>query len=150
MDQVKAGSQIAFSGPEGLTVVFDSVVYRLEAIKKASYKFGDRFHIVIQTKDSGRVEVVLKAKSAVEDAERLAGEFCNEVLDQELREVVAGETEGLRNLLLAHAFSRTSLVGVEFDTADYHTDPHHILEDARRIKGQPVTPTPAGIPQSPH
>jgi hypothetical protein len=49
----------------------------------------------------------------------MAGEFCNEVLDQELRETIAEETAGIRNLLLAQAFSKTSLIDPELETADY-------------------------------
>jgi len=36
-------------------------------------------------------------------------DFCNEVLDQELRERVVREMTGIRNLLLAQAFSKTAL-----------------------------------------
>jgi len=36
--------------------------------------------------------------------------FRKEVLDQDLRGSIKAETESVRNLILAHAFSRTSLV----------------------------------------
>jgi hypothetical protein len=49
----------------------------------------------------------------------MAGEFCNEVLDQELREIIAEETVGIRDLLLAQAFSKTSLIDPELETCDY-------------------------------
>ncbi len=71
------------------TVELDPSVYRLEAIKKAAYKFGDRCFVQIDTDANGRVAVTLKAKRVLmDDVEQLAGEFRNEVLDQELREVV--------------------------------------------------------------
>jgi His-Xaa-Ser system protein HxsD len=115
---------------EGLLVAFDTSVYRLTAIKKAAHKFGDRFHILIRPATNGRVEAVLKAKTALADPKRLAGEFCNEVLDQELRELVAQETQAVRDLILAHAFSKTSLLSTESEEADYHTDPLGILNCA--------------------
>ena len=41
----------------------------------------------------------------------LQREFRNEVLDQDLREVIGAETAGVRNAVLAYAFSRTGLQG---------------------------------------
>src|SRR5271157_2664071 len=111
------------SNPDGVVAAFDSTVYRLSAIKKAAYKFQKHFHSVITTQDNGSIEVVLKTKTPISNLEKLVGEFCNEVLDQDLRELVAEQTEGVRNLLLAHAFSQTSLVGTELESADYHQDP---------------------------
>ena len=114
------------SHPEGAVVVLDANVYRLSAVKKAAYKFGNKFHCLITTSDDGSIAVVLKPKSQVDNLEHAAGEFCNEVLDQDLREVIAEQTDAVRNLLLAHAFSRTSLVNAELDTVDYHADPLRI------------------------
>ena len=65
---------------------------------------------------------LLKPKMASDTIELLTGEFCNEVLDQELREAVAQETEAVRNLLLAQAFSATSLLDEMGDTGDYRAD----------------------------
>jgi His-Xaa-Ser system protein HxsD len=104
-------------------MAFDTAVYRLNAIKKAAYKFGDRFHIQIATAGEGRVAVTFAAKTPEENLQFWAGEFCNEVLDQELREVVAQETEAVGRVLLAQAFSATSLVDPAGDDGDYKTDP---------------------------
>src|SRR6476620_2378014 len=90
-------------------IELDPQVYRLAAVKKAAYTFGDRCHIQIQVGDGGKIIVALKPKKLLDNLQHLAGEFENAVLDQELREVVARETEGVRNLLLAQAFARTSL-----------------------------------------
>lgn len=134
MDNGCRGSDIVACDGEGLLVAFDTSVYRLTAIKKAAHKFGDRFHILIRPAREGRVEAVLKAKTALADPERVAGEFCNEVLDQELRELIAQETQAVRDLILAHAFSKTSLLSTESEQADYHTDPLRILDSADRQK----------------
>jgi len=134
MDNSWRGSDIIACRVEGLVVAFDTSVYRLVAIKKAAHKFGDRFHILIRPTSDGQVEVVLNAKAAIADPNRLVGEFCNEVLDQELRELIAQETQAVRNLILAHAFSRTSLLSTESEEADYHTDPLGILKCAERQK----------------
>jgi His-Xaa-Ser system protein HxsD len=105
--------------PDGSLVVrFDQAVYRLSAVKKAAYKYGGLFHILIE--DNGKYsEVLLNPKAECATPEASAGEFCNEVLDQELREQIAAETGGIRDLLLAHSFSKTSLIDLELETADY-------------------------------
>src|SRR6266568_952176 len=83
-------------------LTFDPTAYRLNAIKKAAYKFGGHFHFLIDQHES-LINVQLKPKESCDSPETLAGEFCNEVLDQELRETIAEETAGIRNLLLAQA-----------------------------------------------
>jgi His-Xaa-Ser system protein HxsD len=108
--------------PDGTQVLtFDSAVYRLSAIKKAAYKFGGLFHILIEQHDPV-TEVRMKSKESSAPIDKLVGEFCNEVLDQDLREAVAEETAGIRNLLLAQAFSKTSLIDSAMETAEYDTE----------------------------
>jgi His-Xaa-Ser system protein HxsD len=106
-----------------LLAEFDAAVYRLTAIKKAAYRFGDRCHVEIETAPGGRIRVTLRAKQSPDDPQCLLGEFRNEVLDQDLREIVAEETEAVRNLLLAQAFSPTSLLDPQGETGDYNEDP---------------------------
>jgi hypothetical protein len=43
-------------------------------------------------------------------------------LDQSLREIVARESEPVRNLILAHALSRTPFVDPELETVDPFAD----------------------------
>ncbi len=105
--------------PDGSFVArFDSNVYRLSAVKKAAYKYGGMFQVLIEETD-GVVLASLRPASCNTDPEEAAGMFCNEVLDQELREEIAAETNGIRDLLLAHAFSKTSLIDSELETSDY-------------------------------
>ena len=117
--------------PDGTQLMtFDSTVYRLSAIKKAAYKFGGLFHILIEQHDQV-TDVRMKPKESNAPIDTLVGDFCNEVLDQDLRETVAEETVGVRNLLLAQAFSKTSLIDSEMETAEYDTE-HR--EDTTRNK----------------
>ena len=109
-----------------LTLEFDADVYRLTAVKKAAYKFGDRCHIQIEKVDERQTRITLRAKRETEELVFLAGEFQNEVLDQELREIIGKETEGIRNLLLAQAFSETSLLDPHGENADEKADPINI------------------------
>ena len=104
-------------------VSLDTRVYRLEAIKRAGYKFADRFHVLISPEDNEKVVVYFRPKRGTEVPEQIVGEFTNEVLDQDLRLAVSAETEALRNLIVAQAFSNTSLLDPEAETSDYHADP---------------------------
>ncbi len=72
------------------------------------------------------------------DLEFLAGEFRNEVLEQELREVVAEETRPVRDMLMAQAFSAFSLLDQEGDEGDYRKDPKGIRRDGDITAGDAV------------
>lgn len=105
-------------------VELDASVYRPTAIKKAAYRFGDRAFVTLAQTSPSTVAVTLALKPTCQaQAAELEGDFRNEVLDQELREVVATETEGIRRLILAQAFSKTSLLEREAETADFRADP---------------------------
>ena len=103
-----------------LVVRFDHTIYRLIAVKKAAYKYGGFFSILIEESEHSTV-VSLKPSVTCQNPGEAAGQFCNEVLDQELREEIAAETRGVRDLLLAHAFSKTSLIESEMETAEYNS-----------------------------
>jgi His-Xaa-Ser system protein HxsD len=116
------GSRIDASAKE-IAIELDSTIYRLSAVKKAAYKFGNHFHVKLLPTTGQWVRVVLTPKAPTDTLDHWAGEFCNEVLDQELREVVAQETEPVKNLLLAQAFSATSLLDPAGEEGDYRLDP---------------------------
>ncbi len=85
---------------DGTQVInFNAAVYGPVAIKKAAHKFDDDFYVLIE--QNGRTtEVRLIPKECDRTPGACAGEFCNEVLNQELRERVAAELAGIRSLLL--------------------------------------------------
>jgi His-Xaa-Ser system protein HxsD len=60
--------------------------------------------------------VRFRGKGIGSPLDQIAGEFCNELLDQTLREIVARESEPVRNLVLAHALSRTPFADTESET----------------------------------
>lgn len=106
-----------------VTLIVDPCVYRLSAVKKAVYRFGDRCFVKIETLPDGGIQVRLTPKSDNVEVNGLEGDFLNEVLDQDLREQIAEETERVRNLLLAQAFSGLSLSDETAESADYRQDP---------------------------
>jgi His-Xaa-Ser system protein HxsD len=90
----------------------DTRVYSLEAVKKTAYKFAAVTSVILQPKTDNIVSVLFNFAEAhgKNDPERVISDFCNELLDQDLREIIKRETTPVRNLILAHAFSRSSLV----------------------------------------
>ncbi len=87
-------------------------VYSLDTIKKAAYKFTDKVSFDFRVND-GFVEVSLVSndnKLSSDEVGRISQELSNEILDQDLRKRIAEETEDLRNLILAQAFSKTDLL----------------------------------------
>jgi His-Xaa-Ser system protein HxsD len=92
-----------------------TAIYGLDAIKKTAYRFADKTSVIIQPGDGSTVSVVFNfvGKHAAHDPEKIIADFCNELLDQDLREIIKAETMPVRNLILAHAFSRTTLVEQE-------------------------------------
>lgn len=106
-----------------ITIAVDPRVFRLSAVKKAAYRFGDRCFVRLEIGAEGAIEVRLTARSEHLPLPALEGEFRNELIDQELREAIAEETERVRNLILAQAFSGVSLTDTVGETADYRADP---------------------------
>lgn len=105
------------------TLSFDTAIYRLTAIKKAAYRFSDRATFAIEPGPGNTVTVRLSAMDRLTNLDRLEADFTTEVLDQDLREIVAAETETVRNLILAQAFSQTSLLDPVGEQANYLADP---------------------------
>ncbi len=99
---------------KAISVNFDSQVFSLMAIKKAAYKYIDAFAADI-TIENHEIRCVLSLTSprTEESSARLVDDFKKEVLDQDLREKLKDETEAVRNLVLAHAFSKTGIVNNE-------------------------------------
>jgi His-Xaa-Ser system protein HxsD len=93
------------------TVTFDANVFPLETVKKAAYKYTDRFTVDFRL-DETIVTCLLSfpAGKPQADVDLCVRDLKNEVLDQDLRERIKAETAPIRNLILAHAFSRTGLI----------------------------------------
>lgn len=96
---------------------YDSVtlslsIYSLNALKKACYKFSSEFSVKFEKIDDDKMKVNFNFIPSInrEQKEEIIHQFHNELLDQDLREIVFKETETVRNLILAHAFSKTTLI----------------------------------------
>ena len=87
-------------------VIFDAESHSADAIQRAAYRFADRFSCEL-TRDGANYRCQLHFVADVDEA--VVNGFRVEVLDHVLRERIRTETEGTRNVVLALAFSNTSL-----------------------------------------
>lgn len=89
----------------------DREVYSADAVKKACYRYLDRFSARIETTGSHILCHLSFADSKTEEGmDGAVSELEKEVLDQDLRERIGRETAAVRNLILSHAFSKTDLI----------------------------------------
>ena len=100
---------------QSLVLEFDATAYPLSTVQKACYRFTNIASFEVrQCKRDDREIVLVSAQplSAKSEGglEHLGQLVRNEALDQSLREQIRQQTEGVRNLVLAHAFSRTGLI----------------------------------------
>jgi len=92
-------------------VVFDSHATSIDAIKKAAYRLMDKLTVdIFHINTTVKAILYFDSKASKHEIETLVDEFRKEVLDQDLRASIKSETEAVRNLILAHAFSKTSLI----------------------------------------
>jgi len=92
-------------------LAFEQSLYTVEVLERAAYRLIDRASLEL-TSGNGVWECNLRFDPSVSDdqAEMLVREFRKEVLDQKLRKAIREQTDALRNLVLARAFSRSGLV----------------------------------------
>ena len=107
----------AFSATISLSANF----YSKEALLKAAYWLSNRAVIHIPESDAGKFIVLIKLKHTTPtldspkqpDIEELVDEFCNSIIDFELRHTVEIETAQVRQIILAKAFSESGVLEEE-------------------------------------
>ena len=97
-----------------IDVIFDSAVFSIDAVKTACYRFLDRFTSDFELCDGKIIcHLVFDLKFSEIEVSASIDNLKKEVLDQDLRLKLKTETESIRNLILAHAFSKTGLIADE-------------------------------------
>ena len=92
-------------------MTFETPLFSGDAVKRALYKMSDRFTADIRQDGNYFIcEIIFPPNKSEETKISDMAIFRKEVLDEDLREKIRKETELIRNLILAHAFSRTGLV----------------------------------------
>jgi His-Xaa-Ser system protein HxsD len=89
------------------TVFFERSAQSIDSLQRAAYRLSDKLSADI-TESDDQIEVRLHI---AEDGtpEEIVDEFRKEALDQVLRERIRAETDDVRKLALALAFSKTTL-----------------------------------------
>uniref|UniRef100_B8DIZ9 His-Xaa-Ser system protein HxsD n=1 Tax=Nitratidesulfovibrio vulgaris (strain DSM 19637 / Miyazaki F) TaxID=883 RepID=B8DIZ9_NITV9 len=94
---------------EGNSCVFVDLckeIYHRDAVLKASYLYTDRFYVKVSPLDEYHVRVAFEAKEGANvDCSKAAKNFCNDVLDQQIREDLAKTNGKIRDIIYKHAFS---------------------------------------------
>ena len=114
----KLAKTLSAPGEDGPTqdcaVRFPADIYDLETIKKAAYRLSDRCAFEFRLEPNAIVcSLRFDHSLASDDVAALINALRNEVLEQDLRRLIAEETATIRNAVLAYAFSRTGLQGHE-------------------------------------
>jgi His-Xaa-Ser system protein HxsD len=91
---------------------FDTANYSADAIQRAAYRLSDRLDCVVSS-DEKRHRCEVRLRDPEVDTDQTLSEFRKEVTDQVLRERIRRETEQVRTLILARAFSKTGLTDIQ-------------------------------------
>lgn len=113
-------SSCVFS-PDDFGVVriqLDETIYGRDAVLRTCYWFTDRAYLFVSRPHIGTLEVQLKAKAQVPSlanptpvvVEHLAGDFLNQLLDNQLRQDIEEKTGRIRELLVAKAFAEAGVL----------------------------------------
>ena len=93
------------SAPDAV-VALDRAAHPVDAVQRAAYRFSDAFTVEVSD-DGGTLNCRLFAREKW--SPEWVHDFRAEVIDQVLRTRIRAETEQVRNLVLAVAFSRAGL-----------------------------------------
>lgn len=100
---------------EGTVFRADPAVYGEQAILEAVHRFTRRCFVLIDREPTGVFVCRVTPRVKGDVPRDLAGALANEILDQSLRQRLHAETEPIRRLLLAQAFSRTDILHPDLD-----------------------------------
>lgn len=109
---MSAGSGVPGTGDDGITLTFDQATVDLDALQRSAYAVAADMTVDIRVCGTDYA-CTLFPRSREALAGELRHHFRAEVNDQILRARIAKETDPLRNLIFALAFSQTGLVESE-------------------------------------
>jgi His-Xaa-Ser system protein HxsD len=106
------------------SILLDSALYSTEAIFKTCYLFLDDCYLFVETTGPvGPIKVYFSPLDESKDLIGIIGEFSNRLIWQEVRQKVADETQLLREIIAAQAFTETGVLDRTLQEADYNIDP---------------------------
>ena len=92
-------------GKGGFQVSVDQNIYSVDAVTATSYKYTDKFYVHQQTVGEKTINVVLEAKeSNASVSSETAKQFCNDLIDQQVRFITNEKFGHIRDLIVEEAF----------------------------------------------
>lgn len=79
-------------------------LYHHESIQKAAYKFTDSCFVYINPIDADNYEVSFLPKNSGAELNSKINEFCNELIDEELRYSLNASSKPIKELIIRKAF----------------------------------------------
>ena len=89
-------------------VIVDMSLYAKESLIAACYKFTDRFYIHQQTSENSII-VVFESKDGNAVTDAIVKNFCNELIDQQVRYNTNQQFGHIRDLIVEEAFKPVSV-----------------------------------------
>jgi His-Xaa-Ser system protein HxsD len=106
-----------------ILLAVSSKLYDKTTLFRTCYVFTDRCYLYLSPGGEDDVHVYLKAKGNGLELEQVAGEFCNELIDQQVRQDLDRQTGEIRKLIVAQAFAEGDLLDQVREQSDYKEDP---------------------------
>lgn len=118
MNRASETVKVEVDSASSLTIRLDPRIYSREAILRASYWHTNVAHIHVPESPDEKLVIRIKLKQTVPtlanpkptSIDEFVEEFCNSLLDFELRRQVELETASVRELILAKAFSESGVL----------------------------------------
>lgn len=87
-------------------VAIEKELYSIEAIVAACYKFTDRFYVFQQTskQNDAIIDVIFECKDNNHLDDIVVKQFCNELIDQQVRQNTNRQFGYIRDLIVEEAF----------------------------------------------
>jgi len=85
-------------------VSVDLSLYAKEAVVSAIYKYTNKFYIHQQTKENNLIEVIFESKDSQIVTEEVVKQFCNDLIDQQVRYNTEKQFGHIRDLIVEEAF----------------------------------------------
>ncbi len=92
---------------ERFQVIVDLSLYAKESLVAACYKFTDRFYVHQET-SGNNIEVIFESKDGNAVSDVVVKQFCNELIDQQVRYNTNQQFGHIRDLIVEEAFKPVS------------------------------------------
>lgn len=87
-------------------LILSKAIYERDAVFRTARKFNDKCTILVEPHEKSEIAVYLERKNGrQDDLKVVAGEFCNELINQQVLMECERKYKNIRDLIYEHAFS---------------------------------------------